>query len=72
MQPSKSFSLPKNLSYLKHALNFSKSKATFSFEKSRRFQEPKSHSPNKFYDPPSETHRVSFSMGKSNRFIHGK
>jgi hypothetical protein len=68
MRPTKSFSLPKNLNYLQHSLNFSKTKTTFSFDKSKRFQDPKSHSPNKFYNPPSENHKIGFSMGKGNRF----
>ena len=53
MKPTKSTSLPRNLIYIQHSLNISKSKKTFSFDKSPRFQDPKSHSPNKFYNVPS-------------------
>ena len=39
----------RNISYIVHSLNRSKSKSTFSFQKEGRFIHPKSYSPNKFY-----------------------
>lgn len=72
MKSQKSISLPKNLNYMKHSLNFSKSKTTFSFDKSPRFPNPKNFSPNKFYNLGNESHKISFSMSKSNRFNESK
>lgn len=53
--------------YVAHVLNHSKTKSSFSFEKSNRFQVPTSYSPNKFYDLPSGQKNISCSMGKSQR-----
>lgn len=72
MKSTKSISLHKNVRHIQHSLNLSKTKTTFSFEKSKRFPDPTSYSPNKFYNPTSDTHRISFSMGKSNRFSEEK
>lgn len=60
-------SLPKDIRYILHPLNVSKSKSTFSFQKTQRFPDPKSHSPNKFYNISSEKQKIGFSVPKGNR-----
>lgn len=52
MRQTNSKSLPKNINYIQHTLNLSKTKTAFSFDKSQRFSNPKTHSPNKFYNIP--------------------
>ena len=60
-------SLPRDIRYILHPLNVSKSKSTFSFQKTQRFQDPKSHSPNKFYNIASEKSKMGFSVPKGHR-----
>lgn len=57
----------KKVEHILHTLNFSKTKTVFSFEKSGRFPELKSHSPNKFYDLPSGLKRTGCSLGSGGR-----
>ena len=67
MSLRKTKSMGKDIRYILHPLNVSKSKSTYSFEKSSRFHHQKSHSPNKFYNLPSSKQTIGFSMPKGDR-----
>jgi hypothetical protein len=53
--------------HILHPLNLSKTKTVFSFEKAKRFTDPQSYSPNKFYNLPSTLNRISCSIGIGSR-----
>lgn len=67
MSHRKSKSPLRQSDYIFHPLNLSKTKSVFSFERSSRFPQEKSYSPNKFYDIPSSFKRNGFSLGVGTR-----